>query len=76
MKERGNLMSITPQSKAVRLLSRKELSARWSFSRETLKRTEKAGLLPFLKIGREVRYRLADIELIEANAEVRQPIAA
>lgn len=68
-------MSTTPQGKAVRLLSRKELSARWSFSKETLKRREKSGLLPFLKMGREVRYRLADIELIEADAEVRQSSA-
>ena len=66
-------MSITHQDKAVRLVSRNELSTRWSFSKETLKRREKSGLLPFLKIGKEVRYRLSDIELIEADAEVRRP---
>lgn len=55
-----------------RLLSRKELADRWRFSTETLKRRERAGLLPFLKLGRGVRYRLSDIECIETEAEVRQ----
>jgi hypothetical protein len=53
------------------MLSRRHLADRWALSKETLKRREKAGLLPFLKLGRDVRYRLADIELIEAQAEVR-----
>jgi hypothetical protein len=39
---------------------------------ETLKRRERCGLLPFLKLGRGVRYRLSDIEHIEADADVRQ----
>jgi DNA-binding transcriptional regulator PaaX len=37
----------------------------------TLKRMERAGRLPALKIGRSVRYRLADIERIEAESAVR-----
>jgi predicted DNA-binding transcriptional regulator AlpA len=53
------------------MLSRRHLAARWAISKETLKRREKAGLLPFLKLGRDVRYRLADIEQIEAQAEIR-----
>jgi hypothetical protein len=56
----------------LQLLSRRHLASRWAVSKETLKRREKAGLLPFLKLGRDVRYRLADIEQIEAQAEVRQ----
>ena len=36
----------------------------------TLKRHERAGLLPALKIGRSVRYRLEDIERIEAEADI------
>lgn len=39
---------------------------------ETLKRREKSGLLPFLKIGRGVRYRIEDIERIEKEREVRR----
>jgi hypothetical protein len=46
--------------------------ARRCNSVETLKRRERCGLLPFLKLGRGVRYRLAEIERLEAEAEVRQ----
>ncbi len=52
------------------MLSRRQLGARWAVSKETLKRREKAGLLPFLKLGKVIRYRLADVEKIEAQAEV------
>jgi hypothetical protein len=58
------------------LLTRKELCSRWKVSTETLKRRERCGLLPFLKLGRGVRYRLADIERIEAEASVGHPMAA
>jgi hypothetical protein len=54
------------------MLSRRQLAARWAVSKETLKRREKAGVLPILKLGKVIRYRLADIEQIEAQAEVRQ----
>jgi hypothetical protein len=60
-----------PLEKTVRLLTRRELADRWSMSTETLKRRERCGILPFLKLGRGVRYRLGDIEHLEANAEVR-----
>jgi hypothetical protein len=60
-----------PPDGAARLLTRKELSGRWQLSTETLKRRERCGLLPFLKLGRGVRYRLADVEHLEADAEVR-----
>jgi hypothetical protein len=65
-------MSTTYQDRAERLLTRKGLSDRWQISIETLKRRERAGLLPFLKLGRGVRYHLADVEHLEADAEVRQ----
>jgi hypothetical protein len=52
------------------LFTRNALARRWDVSIETLKRREKAGLLPVLKLGRGVRYRLVDIERIEADAEV------
>jgi hypothetical protein len=57
------------------LLTRKELSDRWQLSTETLKRRERCGVLPFLKLGRGVRYRISDVETLEADAEVRQPSA-
>ena len=54
-----------------KLLSRNGLAARWEMHPITLRRKEKAGKLPFLKLGaRGVRYRLSDIERIEAEAEV------
>jgi hypothetical protein len=64
-------VSSTPDN-TERFLTRKGLADRWQLSTETLKRRERCGLLPFLKLGRGVRYRLADIEHLEAEAEVRQ----
>jgi predicted DNA-binding transcriptional regulator AlpA len=58
------------QLKSEQMLSRKGLSARWEISVPTLKRREAAGTLPYLKLGRAVRYRLSDIERIEREAEV------
>jgi hypothetical protein len=52
------------------LLTRNQLSERWSLSKETLKRREKAGQLQPLKMGKLVRYRLSQIEKIEADAEL------
>ena len=65
-----------PPDKVPRLLTRKELSGRWQLSTETLKRRERCGLLPCLKLGRGVRYRLADVEHLEAEAEVRNSCAS
>ena len=55
------------------LLSRRQLSERWAVSKETVKRKEKAGILPVLKLAgcRDARYRLEDIVRLEAEAEVR-----
>jgi hypothetical protein len=50
------------------LLTRLDLCERWRTSRETLKRRERLGTLPFLKLGRQVRYKLSDIEQIENEA--------
>ena len=51
--------------------TRGNVSERWQVSKMTFKRMERAGRLPALKIGRTVRYRLADIERIEAESAVR-----
>jgi hypothetical protein len=64
-----------PTDKAAAFLTRKGLADRWQLSVETLKRRERCGILRCLKLGRGVRYRLADIERLEADAEVRQPAA-
>ena len=60
-------MSTTQQTQHY---TRRSLAARWQCSTETLKRREKAGQLPFLKLGKSVRYRSDVIEKIEAQAEV------
>lgn len=54
----------TPQ-----LISRRHLADRWSYSVETIKRQEKAGKLPSIRIGGRVRYRLSDIERLEQEGE-------
>jgi hypothetical protein len=51
-------------------VSRQELAERWRCSIETIKRREKARVLTALKLGRLVRYRLADVEAVEAQAQV------
>lgn len=38
----------------------------------TLKRREKDGILPFMKLGRGVRYLAEDVERIEKEAMVRK----
>jgi len=61
------------QDRSVQLVTRRELSDRWKLSVETLKRRERSGILPALKLGRGVRYRLKDIERLETDAEVQGP---
>jgi DNA-binding XRE family transcriptional regulator len=53
-----------------RLLTRAQLAARWSVSKETIKRREKNGILPVLKLGRDARYRLSEVQRLEREAEV------
>lgn len=52
------------------LFTRRNVADRWQCSIETLKRAERAGKLPFLKLGRGVRYRREVIERIEKQSEV------
>ena len=47
-------------------LTRRELARRWRCSEMTLKRRERERLLNAFRTGRIVRYRLAEIEKIEA----------
>ena len=51
-------------------LSRHQLADRWQCSTETVKRREKAGILPVHRLGGLVRYRLSDVERIEQEARV------
>jgi hypothetical protein len=65
-------MQITDVTKEGRLLTRTQLAARWSVSRETIKRREKDGTLTVLKLGRDARYRLSDVLRLEREAEIRR----
>ena len=55
-----------------KLISRRQLGERWACSRETLKRRERAGILPVYKLGKGVRYKLHDVEAIEKAALVNK----
>lgn len=58
------------QDAFVSLLSRRDLAKRHSVSVETIKRRERAGLLKPLRFNsRLIRYRLADVEAYEKQAE-------
>jgi hypothetical protein len=51
------------------LLSRRAVAARWQTSTETIKRREKEGLLKAIPFNqRLLRYKLSDIEALEAAA--------
>jgi predicted site-specific integrase-resolvase len=57
-----------------RLITRRDVAERWSYSIETIKRLEKSGKLPVAKItSGQARYRLADIELIEKQSLINAP---
>lgn len=49
-------------------LTPQQLAERWQCSLMKLRRMRRAGQLPVLYIGRSARYRLADVERIEAEA--------
>jgi hypothetical protein len=59
-------------NKTTVLLDRPRLADRWSCSIETLKRRERAGVLTAILLGRLVRYRLSDVEAIEAAGAARR----
>ena len=51
------------------LVSRRALAHRWGVSVATIKRRERSGTLPVLRLGlRLIRYRIADIEQYEREA--------
>ncbi len=61
----------TQRSKAAQpiMIDRNELMARWGISMPTIKRMDKRGdLTPVYLSTRIVRYRIEDIEKIEADA--------
>jgi predicted site-specific integrase-resolvase len=62
-------MSKHIQAISEQMLSRKAVAERWQTSVETIKRRERAGLIKPLRFNsRLIRYRLADVEALEAAA--------
>lgn len=55
------------QAAIPQLITDAQLQARWQRCDVTLWRLRKAGLLPFIQIGRHPRYNLADILDLEAS---------
>lgn len=51
-------------------LTAHELAQRWRCSGETLKRRRRSGQLPAYKLGRSVRFKLADVLAFEAQARI------
>ena len=67
----------TLKKKRARLISRASLQDRWDCSYTTLIRYEKAGKLEAVKLSpRAVRYRVEQIESIEANESGERVAAA
>jgi hypothetical protein len=53
------------------MLTRKQVAQRWGCSTETVKRRGRDGTLQSLRFnGRNVRYRLEDVERVEREAEI------
>jgi len=56
--------------KTEQLIDETDLAARWKLSVKTLRNARVTGAnpaIPFIKIGRSVRYRLSDVEEFEAS---------
>lgn len=51
-----------------KFLTRRQVAARWAMHPESVKRREAAGQLASYKFGSTVRYKLSDVEAIEAAA--------
>lgn len=69
MKAGNSNANSSADEKEEALLSRKQVAARWSVSRETIKRREAAGLLHPIRFSkRQLRYRLAEIVSVERGA--------
>jgi hypothetical protein len=65
-----------PLGKPAQLLTRRELAERWSMSTQTIRARERCGFLPFLRLCRDIRYRLADVERLESEATARETLIA
>jgi hypothetical protein len=57
-------------------ISRAQLARRWNCSIETIKRRERAGILPAIKFSpRCTRYRVTDVQRVEQDSLTGQEVA-
>ncbi len=59
------------ENQPLHLITRQQLAIRWICSTETIKRRERTGILTPIVLGGLVRYKLSEIEAIEAAATVK-----
>jgi len=64
------MASYNKQPEPAKLVDRRELADLWGCHVNTLKRYEKRGILPHLKIGGRVVYRAEEIQKAEKAGEV------
>ena len=57
-------------------LSPRDLSQRWSFHPESIRRMLREGRLPVTKMGKRVRVALADVLAYEEQNRMQRPMAA
>ncbi len=65
---RNTMKSSVKDSVHSQFLTPAELRARWAVSNMFLWRARRDGKLPAIKLGRHVRFRIADVERIETEA--------
>lgn len=62
LREAGIFVKVSSDPEPDRLLSRKDIAAKYQIHTETVKRRERAGELKFVQVGRQKRYRQSDVE--------------
>jgi predicted site-specific integrase-resolvase len=63
----------TTDTQLLHLITRRQLANRWSTSIGTIKRRERAGLLPVVTLGgNRARYRISDVEAYESQTTTRR----
>lgn len=60
----------------VTFLSTRELSKRWSFHPESVRRMLREGRLPVTKIGKRLRVEVADVLAYESQGRIQRTYAA
>ncbi|WP_075088690.1 helix-turn-helix domain-containing protein [Verrucomicrobium spinosum] len=57
----------------ITMLTKAQLAKRWLCSTMKVQRMMRSGLLPYIQLGRSIRFDLVDIKRVEANGRVNVP---